>query len=235
MITDSEIADPVRYVEKLSQYIADRRITLEICLTSNLQTNPNMKSLEEHLFKRLRAARLSTTICTDNRTVSNTTVTNEIMLAVQHLELDLYDLKSIIVYGFKRSFMPGTYLEKRAYVRKIIDHYESVEKRFLGEQKTIKDARYIIGWLLVCAMLSCQAEPSQQTPSSAAVDYLDAQALPEEVVSFDAFFEPPFIRDAGGSICPTGSTRRYSVRRMATCSTARRFERNQKIVKVDRM
>ena len=136
MITDPEIVDPVRYVEKLSQYIADRRITLEICLTSNLQTNPNMKSLEEHSFKRLRAARLSTTICTDNRTVSNTTVTNEIMLAVKHLELDLYDLKSIIVYGFKRSFMPGTYLEKRAYVRKIIDHYESVEKRFLvGEQK----------------------------------------------------------------------------------------------------
>jgi adenosine deaminase len=135
MITDPEIADPVRYVEKLSQYIADRRITLEICLTSNLQTNPNMKSLEEHSFKRLRAARLSTTICTDNRTVSNTTVTNEIMLAVKHLELDLYDLKSIIVYGFKRSFMPGTYLEKRAYVRKIIDHYESVEKRFLGEEK----------------------------------------------------------------------------------------------------
>lgn len=135
MITDPEIADPVRYVEKLSQYIADRRITLEICLTSNLQTNPNMKSLEEHSFKRLRAARLSTTICTDNRTVSNTTVTNEIMLAVKHLELDLYDLKSIIVYGFKRSFMPGTYLEKRAYVRKIIDHYESVEKQFLGGEK----------------------------------------------------------------------------------------------------
>ncbi len=135
MITDSGIKDPVRYVEKLSQYIADRRITLEICLTSNLQTNPNMKSLEEHSFKRLRAARLSTTICTDNRTVSNTTVTNEIMLAVKHLELDLYDLKSIIVYGFKRSFMPSTYLEKRAYVRKIIDHYEAVEKRFLGTEK----------------------------------------------------------------------------------------------------
>ena len=94
-----------------------------------------MKSLEEHSFQRLRAARLSTTICTDNRTVSNTTVTNEIMLAIKHLNLDLYDLKSIIVYGFKRSFMPGTYLEKRAYVRKIIDHYEAVEERFLGKEK----------------------------------------------------------------------------------------------------
>ena len=59
------------------------------------------------------------------------------MLAVKHLELDLHDLKSIIVYGFKRSFMPGTYLEKRAYVRQIIDHYEAVEKRFLGKEKSL--------------------------------------------------------------------------------------------------
>ena len=30
-------------------------------------------------------------------------------------------LKSIIIYGFKRSFFPGTYLRKRQYVRQIID------------------------------------------------------------------------------------------------------------------
>ena len=44
-ITDPEITDPHNYVEQLSQYIADRRITLEVCLTSNLQTNPHMTSL----------------------------------------------------------------------------------------------------------------------------------------------------------------------------------------------
>ncbi|MGB0645928.1 MAG: carboxypeptidase-like regulatory domain-containing protein [Bradymonadia bacterium] len=55
-------------------------------------------------------------------------------------------------------------------------------------------------------MLSCQAEPSRQTPTGTSVDYLDAQGLSDEVnVSYDAFFERPFIRDAGGSICPTGS------------------------------
>ena len=134
MITDAEIEDRENYVKKLSQYIADRRITLEVCLTSNLQTNPSMKTLADHTFKRLREARLSTTICTDNRTVSNTTVTNEIMLAVKHLKLDLHDLKSIIIYGFKRSFMPSSYLEKRAYVRQVIDFYESVEERFFGSE-----------------------------------------------------------------------------------------------------
>ena len=130
-ISSAEIKNPHHYVEQLSQYIADRRITLEICLTSNLQTNPHMTSLEQHSFKELRKHRLSTTICTDNRTVSNTTVSRELMLAVKHLQLDLNDLKSIIIYGFKRSFMPGTYLEKRAYVRKVIDYYDMVEKEFI--------------------------------------------------------------------------------------------------------
>ncbi|MBU0552590.1 adenosine deaminase family protein [Myxococcota bacterium] len=131
-ITDPDISDPERYVRSLGQYIADRRITLEVCLTSNLQTNPKMKTLADHTLSRLREHRLSTTICTDNRTISNTTVTKELMLAVEHLKLDHGDLKSILVYGFKRSFMPGTYLEKRRYVRQIIDFYESVEARFFG-------------------------------------------------------------------------------------------------------
>jgi adenosine deaminase len=88
-----------------------------------------MKWLDEHTFRKLRAARISTTLCTDNRLMSNTTVTNELMLAVKHLELDRHDLKSIVIYGFKRSFWPGSYLSKRHYVRQVIDHYEAVERK----------------------------------------------------------------------------------------------------------
>jgi adenosine deaminase len=132
-ISDPEIKDRERYVRKLGEYIADRRITLEVCLTSNLQTNPQMQSLSEHTFRKMRAARLSTTICTDNRTVSNTTVTRELQLASEHLGLSRHDLKSIIIYGFKRSFFPGSYQVKRGYVRQIIDYYESIERKFFGE------------------------------------------------------------------------------------------------------
>ncbi|MCB9542051.1 MAG: adenosine deaminase family protein [Myxococcales bacterium] len=133
MISAADIADREHYVEQLGQYIADRRITLEVCLTSNLQTNPHMTSLSEHPFKKMRQQRLSTTLCTDNRTVSNTTVTRELKLAVDELGLDRGDLKSIVIYGFKRSFMPGTYLEKRAYVRQVIDFYEKIERQHFGE------------------------------------------------------------------------------------------------------
>ena len=73
---------------------------------------------------------MSTTFCTDNRTVSNTTVSREIELAVRHLGLTAADVKRNLIYGFKRSFFPGTYLEKRRYVRRIIDYYESLEKAF---------------------------------------------------------------------------------------------------------
>jgi adenosine deaminase len=130
MISDRSIEDKRRYVGELAQYIADRRITLEICLTSNMQTNPNLRRLEDHSYIAMREARLSTTFCTDNRTVSNTTVSKEIELAVKHLGLSPGDLKRSLIYGFKRSFFPGSYLEKRQYVRRIIDYYEKMERRY---------------------------------------------------------------------------------------------------------
>ena len=129
-IVDAAIEDRQRYVNELAQYIADRRITLEVCLTSNLQTNPRLKSLSDHPFATMREAMLSCTFCTDNRTVSHTSMSNELELAVKYLDLSPVDLQRIVVYGFKRSFFPGTYLEKRRYVRRIIDYYQALQQRY---------------------------------------------------------------------------------------------------------
>lgn len=132
-VSDSSgIEDPADYVARLGEFVADRRITLEICLTSNLQTNPQMTTMDQHSFRALRKARVSTTICTDNRTVSNTTVTKELALAIKHFGISRRDLKSIVIYGFKRSFHAGTYLEKRKYVRQVIDYYEQIEQKHFG-------------------------------------------------------------------------------------------------------
>ena len=57
------------YVRDLWQYIADRRITIEVCLTSNLQTMPHLKSIEDHPFAKMLKNGISTTFCTDNRLV----------------------------------------------------------------------------------------------------------------------------------------------------------------------
>jgi adenosine deaminase len=64
--------------------------------------------------------------------VSNTTVTKELMLAAKHMNFTLDDLKSVVIYGFKRSFMPISYLDKRAYVRQVIDYYEKLEAKHLS-------------------------------------------------------------------------------------------------------
>jgi len=125
-ISDPEIADPERYVDDLVQFIADRRITVEVCLTSNMQTDPSLLRLEDHPFRHMMDNRLSCSICTDNRTVSHTTVTDEVYKAVKAFDLSLKELKNIMVYGFKRSFYPGTYREKRDYVRKCMEYFENI-------------------------------------------------------------------------------------------------------------
>jgi adenosine deaminase len=131
MIKNGTPREKEEYVRELAEYIADRRITIEVCLTSNLQTNPHLKHISQHAFKDMRRMRLSTTLCTDNRLVSDTTVTKEVMLAVENFGMSSRELRNIIVYGFKRSFFPGSYIEKRTYVRHIIDYYEQVEKKYM--------------------------------------------------------------------------------------------------------
>lgn len=136
---DLKIENKEQYVKNLSHYIADRRVTIEVCLTSNLQTNLSLQRIEDHSFKKMVAQKLSTTICTDNRTVSKTTVTNEILLALRSFNLPARTLKNIIVYGFKRSFFPASYTQKRKYVRQCIDYYEKIVKNsVLDEDRGVK-------------------------------------------------------------------------------------------------
>lgn len=125
-IEDTSIIDKDRYVEELAQYIAARRMTIEVCLTSNLQTNASLDHLKDHSFRHMMSHDLSTTFCTDNRTVSKTTITREILLALEHFDITPHKLKNMIIYGFKRSFFPYSYPEKRKYIRQCIDYYESL-------------------------------------------------------------------------------------------------------------
>jgi adenosine deaminase len=130
MIEDTEIKDKQAYINSLVQYISGRRITIEVCLTSNLQTNPHLTHLKLHSFGKMLKAGLSLTFCTDNRLVSSTTITREILRAVETFDISIKELKNLIAYGFKRSFYPGTYLEKRQYVRQALDTYERIENEF---------------------------------------------------------------------------------------------------------
>jgi adenosine deaminase len=129
MIRSADIHDKEAYVNRLAQYIADRRITIEVCLSSNMQTIPNLKRIADHSFGRMKENRLSCTLCTDNRLVSRTSVSRELELAIRHFPFTVHQLKDMLVYGFKRSFFFGPYTRKRQYVRQNIDYLEKVLER----------------------------------------------------------------------------------------------------------
>ena len=123
----AHIPNKKAYVESLVQFVADKRITLEVCLTSNQQTVPELAAdLSKHPFAEMRKRKLSTTFCTDNRLVSNTTVSREIGRAVEAFDLTAREVRDSLIYGFKRSFFPGSYLEKRQYVRQVIDYADQI-------------------------------------------------------------------------------------------------------------
>ncbi len=129
-IADPDIADKKAYAQNLANYIADRRITIEVCLTSNLQTNPRFRDIREHSLGKMLEAGISVSFCTDNRLVSNTTVCKELRLALDNFPISGRKLRDIVVYGFKRSFRFGSYREKRKYVRSCIDWYDSVAEKY---------------------------------------------------------------------------------------------------------
>jgi adenosine deaminase len=125
------IRDRDGYVHQLVQYMANQRICIEVNLTSNLQTLPSLRGPGDHPLRQMLEHNLSATLCTDNRLVSNTTVTRELALAADHLDLTRRQLRNLVVAGFKGSFFPGTYNEKRAYIRKVIDRYDALEAELL--------------------------------------------------------------------------------------------------------
>ena len=83
----------------LLNYMNDHRIPLEICPTSNVQTRA-AASFESHPLRFYYDYGLRTTINTDNRLVSDTTVTKELFLCHQHLNFTLEEILDLIVFGF---------------------------------------------------------------------------------------------------------------------------------------
>jgi adenosine deaminase len=132
MIQDPAIADPKAYCHHLAEYIASQRITLEVCLTSNTQTHQQLRRLARHPLRQMLDYELSISLCTDNRLMSHTTVTDELHLAVAELKMTSSELRNVVLAGFKGSFFPGSYREKRDFVRQVINRYEALDAEFHG-------------------------------------------------------------------------------------------------------
>ena len=89
----------------LAQYVLDKRIPLEICLISNVHTGA-VRSVSEHPFKIFYQARFRVTLNTDNRLMSDTTMTKEFEAAAETLGLSLEDFEKITINAMKSAFLP---------------------------------------------------------------------------------------------------------------------------------
>jgi adenosine deaminase len=88
----------------LSQHILDRRVPLEMCLSSNVHTGA-VRSMSEHPFHLYYERGFRVTINTDDRLMSDTTMTKEFQIAVEQFGLKLSDLEKITMNSMKSAFL----------------------------------------------------------------------------------------------------------------------------------
>ena len=89
----------------LRRYVNDRRIALEICLTSNVQTRA-VSRYAEHPARKYFEEGQEVVLCTDNRMMSGVTLTDEYVAAAEHLGFSLEELGLVALNGFRAAFLP---------------------------------------------------------------------------------------------------------------------------------
>lgn len=94
----------------LVDYVGENRVPLEICLTSNVQTGA-ARSYEEHPLRQYYDRGLNVILNTDNRLMSDTTLTDEYAIAAVRLDFTESELATIALNGFESAFLA---LDERA-------------------------------------------------------------------------------------------------------------------------
>jgi adenosine deaminase len=100
----------------LLHYVNDHRIPLECCPSSNVQTGA-VRDLGSHPLKLYFNLGLRVTVNTDNRLITDTTVSKELWLCHTQMGMPFRDIKSMIMAGFKSSFLP--FHERQEHLRRV--------------------------------------------------------------------------------------------------------------------
>jgi adenosine deaminase len=111
----------------LLNYLNDHRIPLEMCPSSNVQTG-SVSGFASHPLRFYFDFGLRVTVNTDNRLITDTTATKELLLAHRQLGFSLEDLCTVLVQGFKSAFLP--FREKADLLRQVNAEIAEVLARF---------------------------------------------------------------------------------------------------------
>jgi adenosine deaminase len=104
-IVDDITTGPEHSLGRLAAYVRDKRIPLELCPSSNVQTGA-AASIAEHPIGLLRDLRFRVTVNTDNRLMSGTSMSREMALLVEAFGWGWAELQWFTVNAMKSAFIP---------------------------------------------------------------------------------------------------------------------------------
>ncbi|MBO8186832.1 adenosine deaminase [Streptomyces spirodelae] len=133
IIDDIQVAeDGTVKLGRLASYVRDKRIPLELCPTSNLQTGA-APSYAEHPIGLLRRLHFRTTVNTDNRLMSGTSMSNEFEQLVHTFGYTLDDMQWFTVNAMKSAFIP--FDERLAMINDVVKPgYAALKSEWLFQE-----------------------------------------------------------------------------------------------------
>lgn len=105
-LTEDMVIDGLR-IEKmgsLAHFVQDKRIPMEMCLSSNLGTGA-AESYATHPFPLFYKNNFRVFLCSDNRLMSDTNLSKEMAIAVEEYGLTIRDLEKITINAMKSAFI----------------------------------------------------------------------------------------------------------------------------------
>src|SRR4029077_9602707 len=118
IVLDPQDSTQIAKMGDLAQYVLDKRIPLENCLSSNVHTGA-VETIDKHPFGLLYRSKFRVTLNTDDRLMSDTTMTREFGVARDVFGLTLDDFEKITINSMKSAFIP--------YVRRIEFIYDVIK------------------------------------------------------------------------------------------------------------
>jgi adenosine deaminase len=116
-IVDDITGSEHRMLGRLAAYVRDKRIPLELCPSSNVQTGA-AASIAEHPIGLLHDLRFRVTVNTDNRLMSGTSMSREMALLAEAFGWGWSELQWLTINAMKSAFIP--YDERLAIITEVI-------------------------------------------------------------------------------------------------------------------